>query len=343
MLKLIGAPKLVEIRRIHIDGAAPVDMEKENVRDIERSIRENGNTVINPSWVDKKTSRIVQGRDRILAQMRFRKCALVQYVSGTEEEYARVQIEENLCRRNDDKGTLRAKLKAALAPSLAHPDILPGDRAVIAHADKPKRGRPSEGKTAAVAELAKSEGVSPKTIRNSISAAKKKAAAETNDDEPETPEDRRPAPAPKVPCLRTLGLEINDLVEDAARDEQKRVDRMARALAEFGAALTDHRKEQAGLNAAEDKMFEEWEAQRSAMASAIRRSRPACVCPHCKLLPELQSTCAACRGTGYISEEKLEGVEAALLAEGDDSGVWVPVVGKRPQWRTMIQMRGEDF
>ena len=122
MLKLIGAPKLVEIRRIHIDGAAPVDMEKENVRDIERSIVENGNTVINPSWVDKKTSRIVQGRDRILAQMRFRKCALVQYVSGTEEEYARIQIEENLCRRNDDKGTLRAKLKAALAPSLAHPD-----------------------------------------------------------------------------------------------------------------------------------------------------------------------------------------------------------------------------
>ena len=85
MLKMIGAPKLVEIRRIHVDGAAPVDMEKENVKEIERSIRENGNTVINPSWVDKKTSRIVQGRDRILAQMRFRKCALVQYVSGTEE------------------------------------------------------------------------------------------------------------------------------------------------------------------------------------------------------------------------------------------------------------------
>ena len=350
MLKLIGAPKLVEIRRIHIDGAAPVDMEKENVRDIERSIVENGNTVINPSWVDKKTSRIVQGRDRILAQMRFRKCALVQYVSGTEEEYARIQIEENLCRRHDDKGVLRSKLVDLLSPSLAQEAIKAKDVALITPDSKRKAGRPSTGKTAAIQELAKQEGVSPQAVRSSITRAKKKAAAETNEPDPETndddreaPEERKPVPAPKVSCLRTLGLEINDLVEDAARDEQKRVDRMARALAEFGAALTDHRKEQAGLNAAEDKMFEEWEAQRSAMAAKIRRSRPACACPHCKLIPELTPTCAACRGTGYISEEKLEGVEAALLAEGDDSGVWVPVVGKRPQWRTMIQMRGEDF
>ena len=255
MLKLIGAPKLVEIRRIHIDGAAPVDMEKENVRDIERSIVENGNTVINPSWVDKKTSRIVQGRDRILAQMRFRKCALVQYVSGTEEEYARIQIEENLCRRHDDKGVLRSKLVDLLSPSLAQEAIKAKDVALITPDSKRKAGRPSTGKTAAIQELAKQEGVSPQAVRSSITRAKKKAAAETNEPDPETndddreaPEERKPVPAPKVSCLRTLGLEINDLVEDAARDEQKRVDRMARALAEFGAALTDHRKEQAGLN-----------------------------------------------------------------------------------------------
>jgi hypothetical protein len=343
MLKMIGAPKLVEIRRIHIDGSASVDMEKENVRDIERSIVENGNTVINPSWVDKKTSRIVQGRDRILAQMRFRKCALVQYVSGTEEEYARIQIEENLCRRHDNKDALRSKLVELLAPSLAHEAITGRNLPLITQEVQPKKGRPSEGKAAAIAEIAKKEGVSPRTVRASISRAKKKEAAPIveDDDSGETPEPI--ARAARVSCLRTLGLEIPDAIEANARDEQKRVDRMAKALAEFGAALTDHRKEQAGLSAAEDKLFEEWEAQRSAMASAIRRSRPACVCPHCKMLLELMMTCPACRGTGYVSEEKLENVEAALLAEGDDSGVWVPAVGKRPQWRTMIAMRGEDF
>ena len=199
--------------------------------------------------------------------------------------------------------------------------------------------------------LAKRAGVSPKTIRNSISAAKKKVEhPDPEPDEQAFEKKDRPVPAPKVSCLRTLGLEAPDLVEDSARAEQKRLDRMARALTEFGAALTDHRKEMAGLDAFDDKRFEEWEDQRSAMASAIRRARPACVCPHCKphihdgkTFTEFTPACLACRGTGYVSEEKLEGVEAALLAEGDDAGVWVPTPGKRPQWRTMIQMRGEDF
>ena len=148
MLKMIGAPKLVEIRRIHVAGAAPVDMEKENVKEIAKSIQERG-SVIHPSLVDKKTGKIVAGRDRILAQMRFRKCALVQYVAGTELELALATVDENLCRREDNKGELRTKLKALLSPALAQEDIYPEKREVIAHADKPKRGRPSEGKSAA--------------------------------------------------------------------------------------------------------------------------------------------------------------------------------------------------
>ena len=349
MLKLIGAPKLVEIRRIYVGGAAPVDMETDNVKEIEASIHALGDVVCEASWVDKKTNRIVFGRDRILAQMRFRKCAWVQYVTGDERDLARAHIDENLCRRHDDKGTLRAKLIAMLTP-VTHEAIKLRECNKMPPESKPKRGRPSEGKADAIAEIAKKEGVAPATVKSSISRAKSKAAAETNrpdpeteDDDRETHEERPAVPTPRVSCLRTLGLEVPAVVEDCARDEQKRVDRMARALAEFGAALTDHRKEQAGLNAADDKTFAEWEAQRDAMASAIRRSRPACVCPHCKLLLELMPTCAACRGTGYVSQEKLENVETCLMAEGDDAGVWVPTPGKRPQWRTMISMRGEDF
>lgn len=352
MLKMIGAPKLVEIRRIHVDGSAPVDMEKENVKEIAKSIQETGGVVLQPSLVDKKTGKIVCGRDRILAQMRFRKCALIQYVTGAELDFVRAHIEENLCRRSDDKGTLRAKLKAALAPALAQ-EVLKGQDVPQKEPEvKPKRGRPSEGKTAAIGEIAKREGVSPAAVKKSISRAKKKAAEPESDlDQPDVIEKKeRPVPAPKVSCLRTLGLEVLDLVKDSARAEQKRIDRMACALTEFGAALTDHRKKMAGLDAFDDKKFEEWEEQRNAMASAIRRSRPACVCPHCKphvhdgkTFTEFTPACLACRGTGYVSEEKLEGVEKCLLAEGDDSGIWVPSPGKRPQWRTMISIHGEDF
>ncbi|HJX65924.1 MAG TPA: hypothetical protein VJ860_18445 [Polyangia bacterium] len=345
MLKMIGAPKLVEIRRIHVDGSAPVDMEKENVKEIAKSIQETGGVVLQPSLVDKKTGKIVCGRDRILAQMRFRKCAWVQYVTGTELDLAMAAVDENLCRRHDGKGELRAK-RVALTQEVITVSKPPTKEPE----EEPKRGRPNTGKTAAIAAVAKEEGVSPSAVRRSISRAKKKAAAEPEPeaDEPETREPQ--VSAPKVSCLRTLGLEVPEVVEDAARAEQKRVDRMAGALREFGAALTDHRKEMAGLDAFDDKKFQEWEEQRSSMAAAIRRSRPACVCPHCKphthdgkTFIELTQTCLACRGLGYISEEKLEGVEKCLLAEGDDSGIWVPSPGKRPQWRTMISVRGEDF
>ena len=363
MLKFIGEPKRVEIRRIHVDGSAMVDMDKQNVKDIAKSLKEGG-VLLHPSLVDKKTGKIVCGRDRILAHMRNdMKTAVVQYVTGSDLDIARAQVEENLCRRSDDKGALRAKLKAALAVPLAHEDILGHDVSTIAPVVK--RGRPSEGKASADAELAKHDGVKAGSVRKSISRAKKKIEAgtkepdpetipedpETPDDDRETPEERKPVPAPKVSCLKqTLGLEVPELIEDSACAEQKRVDRMAGALREFGAALTDHRKEMAGLNAADDRTFEDWENQRGSMASAIRRSRPASLCPHCKphvhegkLFAELTPTCAACRGTGYISEEKIDGIEKALLAEGDDAGVWVATEGKRPQWRTLIQLRGEDF
>ena len=351
MLKFIGEPKRVEIRHIHVDGSAMVDMEKENVKEIAKSLREGG-VILHPSLVDKASKKIVCGRDRILAQMRNdMKTALVQYVTGTELELARASLEENLFRRSDDKDALRKKLVA-----LAQPVIKGSELPLITPDSKPKAGRPSTGKMAAVRDIAEKEGVSPRAVRASLKRANDKAAPKEKEqpegeDETETPEERKPVSAPKVSCLKqTLGLEVPELIEDSACAEQKRVDRMARALAEFGAALTDHRKEQAGLNAADDKTFEDWENQRGSMASAIRRSRPASICPHCKphvhegkLFAELTPTCAACRSTGYISEDKIDGIEKALLADGDDAGVWVPTPSKRPQWRTLIQLRGEDF
>ena len=78
MLKMIGAPKRVEIRYIRVDGSAMVDMEKENVKEIAKSLREGG-VILHPSLVDKASKKIVCGRDRILAQMRNdMKTALVQ-------------------------------------------------------------------------------------------------------------------------------------------------------------------------------------------------------------------------------------------------------------------------
>ena len=349
MLKFIGKPKRIEIRHIRVDGSANVDMEKENVKEIARSLKE-GCVILHPSLVDKVSKRIVCGRDRILAQMRNdMKSAWVQYVTGDEVDFAQARIEENLCRREENKGKLREKLKA---------DMLVAQEAIKlresqhkeAASPPTKRGRPSEGKAEIDKKIAEKQGVSPSTVKSSISRAKKKAAEPAPEPEAEGQKEA-PVSAPKISCLsRTLGLEVPEAVEDAAAKEQKLVDRMAQDLQDFGAALTAHREARAGLDAADDELFKGWEQQRNTMADAIRRSRPACLCPHCKphvvdgtVYAEAMATCLGCRSRGYISEEKLENIEKALLAEGDDAGIWVPEKGKRPQWRTLISIRGEDF
>ena len=348
MLKFIGEPKRVKIRHIRVDGSANVDMEKENVKEIARSLKE-GCVILHPSLVDKVSKRIVCGRDRILAQMRNgMETALIQYVTGTDEEIALAKLEENLCRRDDDKHDLRTKRVQLLQEAIKGqklPQNPPGEEPA-----KPQRGRPSTGKTEAITAAAKKEGVSPRTIKRSISRAKKKAAEPAPEPEAEGQKEA-PVPPPKISCLsRTLGLEVPDTVEDAAAKEQKLIDRMAKDLQDFGAALTAHREARAGLDAADDRMFADWEQQRKTMAFAIHASRPACLCPHCKphvvdgtLYAEAMATCLGCRGRGFISEQKLENVEKALLDEGDEAGIWVPEKGKRPQWRTLISIRGEDF
>jgi len=147
--------------------------------------------------------------------------------------------------------------------------------------------------------------------------------------------EKEPAKAPK---LRTLGINVPAEIEARAEKEQALIDKMSGLLAELKRTFTAYESltgvEQLGkrghVSSALRAAFNEF--------NLIRGKRPAAVCPYCKLLPELMPTCAACRGSGVICESDLEHVEKALLAEGDDSGVWV-----KGKWRTYASMTGDDF
>ena len=145
---------------------------------------------------------------------------------------------------------------------------------------------------------------------------------------------------PSEPPIKTLGLDVPADVLAAAEKEQGLVDKMDRLLAELNRTYTayqDARGERVGLKTGQRHAT----ALKSAFDafSTIRGQRPACVCPHCKLWPELRKTCACCRTFGFIGKTDLDSIEKCLLAEGDESGVWIAAEGKRPQWRTMISLR----
>jgi hypothetical protein len=150
--------------------------------------------------------------------------------------------------------------------------------------------------------------------------------------------EKQEAPTPPAPFVRTLGLDVPAETMARIEKEQGLIDKMSKQLAELKRTYSDYEKltgvEQFGTRGHLSSSF------RTAIneLNVLRGRRPACICPHCKLLPELQPTCACCRACGFIGETELGRVEKCLLAEGDDAGVWV-----KGQWRTLSSMRGEDF
>ena len=181
---------------------------------------------------------------------------------------------------------------------------------------------------------AKISTASPAKQREAVKGGKEVAREIAREVAAEKAEEKEP----EKPTVRTLGLEMPKAVGERIVKEQALIDNMSGLLAEMKRTFTEYEKltgvEQFG------KRGHVSSALRTALGEfdSIRGKRPAALCPHCKLLPGLQSTCAACRGSGFIGEADLEHVEKALLADGDDAGVWV-----KGKWRTLASMRGDDF
>lgn len=141
----------------------------------------------------------------------------------------------------------------------------------------------------------------------------------------------------KASSLKTLGIKVPVAIQARAEKEQALIDKMSGLLSELKRTFTAYESltgvEQMGkrghVSSSLRTAFNEF--------NLIRGKRPASVCPYCKLLPELMPTCAACRGAGVICESDMEHVEKALLAEGDDAGVWV-----KGKWNTYASMVGDN-
>jgi ParB-like chromosome segregation protein Spo0J len=141
------------------------------------------------------------------------------------------------------------------------------------------------------------------------------------------------------PPVKTLGLPIPPEILVRIEKEQGLLDKMSRMLSELKRTYTEY-EQCTGVAGKLGPGKHHASALRSALdaLNTLRDQRPACVCPHCKLLPDLIKTCNVCRRSGYIGASALKQIEACLLVEGDEAGVWVD--GK---WRSLAELRGDDF
>lgn len=227
----------------------------------------------------------------------------------------------------------RPKIEETAKSLQVSPRTVKHARRVIEEGTKELKRAVERGEVA-VSTAAKLVEASPEVQRAAVKD-RGKAAPVIAKQIAEKKKDEEPAEDP----IKSLGLDVPKDVLARSEKERALVDKMSRLLAELNRTYTEYegfRGGRAGLKTGQRHAS----ALRDALTAfrTIRGQRPASVCPHCKLIPEQQKTCAACRASGFIGEDDLKAVEECLMAEGDEAGIWI-----NGKWHTLIQLRGDDF
>jgi len=290
-------------------------MRQPHVRELAASIGTIG--LIAYPVVEGGSYRVRSGLDRVAAHMvRGDKEIDVRVANGTPEEFEELEIVENLLRRQDDQTELRRRL-VELRARRREDDVR--QRAELRCEgnetedgdlidERPAPGRPRTPKGEARAEVAQELGLSESTLRADESRAR---AAER---EKETP------PAPPPPPIRLFEVSPKDrlhTVTDAAAKVQAEIDEAA--LAVKNALRIVNR-----LGRADGISRDNFQALASGLQDAgflLRSSRPASVCPWCKLLPPWPS-CDPCGGRGYVGQGFYENAPKTLLEDGKHAVVF---------------------
>lgn len=147
---------------------------------------------------------------------------------------------------------------------------------------------------------------------------------------------------PKEPPVKTLGRTIPPDVLARIELEQGMVDEMSGLLAQLARLITAYEKQTLVPGKPEKEHRQtRFRDPLEMLAYAIRKSRPASVCPWCKCVEDVQEKCLACYGAGFVSEAKIDKtacVPPVYLVEGDDA--IISVKGKEVN---LLSYLGENF
>jgi ParB-like chromosome segregation protein Spo0J len=330
--------KTVKLESLNLPGDIRVRMKSEHVIALAESYKSTGGRPMNAPWVDRETGRIVAGRDRTAAMMAAGiKETVVEHVSGDPIDLARATIIGNFHRRLDDRQKL-AKQLAELEEGRIEEDGIEPKRertkpepkphsAIMAHSgpelpteSKSHAGRPQAARAKALEKVAEELHITPKAAKRLVQRAEAKEEAIKRLPTVEAVAAKAVAEvAPPPRPIKTFGVTVPLEILARAEKEQALIDKIAKLITEAKRTYT----ELESLRGVE--RFEGNKHIGSSFRTAINElnklklSRPASVCPYCKMVPDIVKTCAACRGHGYVDELGLKDVHPVYLREGDDA------------------------
>ena len=123
------------------------------------------------------------------------------------------------------------------------------------------------------------------------------------------------------PPIRTFGLPIPPAIAAKLAKEIGLIEKLSGLLSEMKRTYSELEAFRGVENFGKGKHASS--SFRTAMneLNQLRTTKPASVCPYCKMVPEIIKTCAACRGAGYVDELGMKNVHPIFLRDGDDAVV----------------------
>jgi hypothetical protein len=286
---------------------APGDIEKirreAHTLELGESLEATGGKPIDPIIVEWGTWALRGGKHRFAAALNSGlKEVDAILLEGTPEEIETACLVEQTKRRTaTDAETARLVELLHPTPEQTFPDV----EASIEE-DPPlaprKPGRPSSGKSEAVAKVA--------AITGRTEAAVKQADYRSRHADADEPKEPEPAS-----CIETMGIKVPSDVHADAWSEAQFLESVERTLVKQQADCKRH--ESVGSNP-----YPQLYAALHEAAALARSLMPKSVCPHCKLT-SLKRGCLACRGRGWLRAHEMANVPQDLLRTGEDAGVYV--------------------
>ncbi len=123
----------------------------------------------------------------------------------------------------------------------------------------------------------------------------------------------------KAEKIKNLGMEFDDEFKKKVEKVTESIGLSTSALSRTSAILTELDNSGAPLH--RDKL-EHIRSELAILSKALRGLRPSSLCPYCKGIEQIVTSCTACLGTGYITQNQEAGVPPELWDEVDQKVVF---------------------
>lgn len=284
----------VKVSSLNLPSGIKARMKEPHVVELAESIRLNGGEPMNRPLFRWPGRDLIAGGDRMAATLLNKTTKItVRRVKCSDQEAKRLELDENLRRRQDNRKEMLAEASKLKEAELKAEAARKAEEAKASGTPVPPSKKAEPIKKKAREAVAAKAGIKPESVRKAEQRAKK--AAEPKKE----PEPRKPYP------IETLGVELTkglvtvlDRIQVCTEEFQETSKTLLREVSRI-----------AGIVPA--PVLVRLQDAAKALGDVGKEVHPACVCPKCRAKGD--EKCQLCKGAHYVREEQMRDIPKEWL------------------------------